>query len=279
MNTPRPEPGAALDHLSIRSPEPLRLARFFEDVYGMARQQAGSGWHCEAPGRTFLITGGRQNSVDYLAYAFADAGDLRRYRYRVEGQRCATGPNPSPLFGDDAFSATDPDGNVVVFGTRAPRAAVTEDLPARVQHVAFRTTRIEAMLAHYRDTLGFALSDRVQDGEGTLRACFLRSDHEHHALALFASTETRLDHLSCETRDFGSLIAWADHVAGKRIPMHWGVGRHGPGNDLFFMVKDPDDNLIEISAELERVDAARPTGVWPHEQRTLNLWGTAIMRS
>ena len=35
----------------------------------------------------------------------------------------------------------------------------------------------------------------------------------------------------------------------------------------------------QISAELERVDAARPTGVWPNEQRTLNLWGTAIMRS
>ena len=154
-----------------------------------------------------------------------------------------------------------------------------DDLPARIQHVAFRTPNMEAMLSFYSEVLGFVLSDRVEDEKSMLRACFLRTDQEHHALALFGSSETRLDHISCETRDIGSLIAWADRISTRRIPLHWGVGRHGPGNDVFFMVKDPDENLIEISAELERVEAARPTGVWPHEQRTLNLWGTAIMRS
>src|SRR5882757_6979891 len=107
----------------------------------------------------------------------------------------------------------------------------------------------------------------------------MRTDHEHHALALFGSKETRLDHISSETRDVGCIVAWADRVAAKGVPLHWGVGRHGPGNDLFFMVKDPDDNLIEISAELEQCQSHRPTSVWPYEQRTLNLWGTAIMRS
>jgi catechol 2,3-dioxygenase len=135
------------------------------------------------------------------------------------------------------------------------------------------------MLAFYRDELGFVLSDRVEDPQGLLRACFLRSDEEHHVLALFRSEETRFDHVSCETPDITRLIGWADRVAGRRVPIHWGIGRHGPGNDAFFMVKDPDDNLIEISAELERVDAARTAGTWPHEQRTLNLWGSAIMRS
>lgn len=279
MTKHRPELGAALDHLSIRSADPLRLARFFEDVYGMSRRPVGNGWQCEAPGRTFLITAGKPNSVDFFAYAFADTDALQRQRSRLEGLPLPIGPSRSPLFDDGAFSVTDPDGNVVLFGTRVHSDAATDDPPARVQHVAFRTARMETMLAFYRDALGFVLSDRVQDEQGTLRACFLRTDHEHHALALFGSAETRLDHISCETRDIGSLAAWADRVAAKRVPLHWGVGRHGPGNDVFFMVKDPDDNLIEISAELERVDAARPTGVWPHEQRTLNLWGTAIMRS
>jgi catechol 2,3-dioxygenase-like lactoylglutathione lyase family enzyme len=280
MDTQRPELGAALDHVSIRSADPLRLARFFEDIYGMTRHPVTDGWRCEAPARAFLITAGRPNSVDYFAYAFADKDALRRQRDRLAARSLVAGPNLSPLFDAAAFSVTDPDGNVVLFGARrSPDKTVAEDLPARVQHIAFRTPHMEAMLAFYRDDLGFVLSDRVQDEQGTLRACFLRSDHEHHALALFGSAETRLDHISCETRDIGSLAAWADRVAGRRVALHWGVGRHGPGNDVFFMVKDPDDNLIEISAELERVDAERPTGVWPHEQRTLNLWGTAIMRS
>jgi len=28
-------------------------------------------------------------------------------------------------------------------------------------------------------------------------------------------------------------------MATNGIPIHWGIGRHGPGNDVFLMVKDP----------------------------------------
>jgi catechol 2,3-dioxygenase len=270
----RPELGASLDHLAIRSPDPERLARFFEEVYGMAREPHGDGWKCAAPGRVFLLTPGKANSLAFFALGFANEEAFQRHRARVAG-----GANISPLFDARALSATDPDGNVVAFGPRTASSGSDQPLPARLQHLAFRTAHIEAMLAFYVDQLGFVLSDRVEDAEGTLRACFLRSDEEHHVLALFRSTESRFDHVSCETPDITRLIGWADRIAARRVPIHWGIGRHGPGNDAFFMVKDPDDNLIEISAELERVDASRPAGTWPHEQRTLNLWGSAIMRS
>ena len=79
MDTQRPELGAALDHVSIRSADPLRLARFFEDIYGMTRHPVTDGWRCEAPARTFLIAAGRPNSVDYFAYAFADQEALGRW--------------------------------------------------------------------------------------------------------------------------------------------------------------------------------------------------------
>jgi catechol 2,3-dioxygenase len=58
----------------------------------------------------------------------------------------------------------------------------------------------------------------------------------------------------------------------------WGPGRHGPGNNLFIFIEDPDGNWIEVSAELEIIHD-RSLHEWPHEERTLNLWGTAIMRS
>ena len=50
-------------------------------------------------------------------------------------------------------------------------------------------------------------------------------------------------------------------------------------NDNFFMVRDPDGNLAEISCDLEVCAEDRPAGLWPHEARTLNLWGNAILRS
>lgn len=60
--------------------------------------------------------------------------------------------------------------------------------------------------------------------------------------------------------------------------MIWGPGRHGPGNNLFAFIEDLDGNKIEISGELEIIHD-RKIKKWPHEPRTLNLWGSAIMRS
>src|SRR5262249_48867670 len=102
---------------------------------------------------------------------------------------------------------------------------------------------------------------------------------EHHVIAIFEASEYRHDHLSFETTDWTALRDWADRLSALGVPLVWGVGRHGPGNDTFFMVHDPDQNLAEISAELEVCGPERVEKLWPHEQRTLNLWGYAIMRS
>ena len=61
--------------------------------------------------------------------------------------------------------------------------------------------------------------------------------------------------------------------------MFFGPGRHGPGNNLFFMVVDADRNRLEFSAELEITEASRAPGVWPQEEYTLNSWGRAWIRS
>ena len=277
MKASRPELGAVLDHACLQSPEPDRVAAFLELAYAMTRKAIPGGWQCTARDRTLLVRTGPANSIAFFAYAFDSAERLDAHR-RELGAVLEALPNPSPLFDEGACAFADPDGNVVAFGVR-PRtgAGGEEPLPARLQHLALRTPRLDAMAAFY-ESLGFLVSDRVKDEAGALRACFLRTDAEHHALALFGAAEARFDHLSCETRDTAAVIAWADRMASNGIPIHWGIGRHGPGNDVFFMAKDPDGNLIEISADLEVCDAARPAGTWRHEDRTLNPWGTAIMR-
>jgi len=281
MTANRPEIGARLDHLCLRSPDPKRLAGYFARGFGMSATAMSNGdWRCHAPQRVLLITSGGPNDTAYSAFAFADEDALAQYRRRLTEHSVELGPNLSPHYAASAFSTRDPDGNVAVFGVRAPESGPENDkLPARLQHVVFRTSRLDEMVGFYERSLGFVVSDRVRDEAGALRACFLRTDAEHHSLGIFLSPETRLDHHSYETRDWNCIRDWADHVATRRIPLVWGVGRHGPGNNLFFMVKDPDDNLVELSAELEVCGADRSEGLWPHDQHTLNLWGDAIMRS
>jgi catechol 2,3-dioxygenase len=274
----RPELGARLDHLCLQSPDPERLARFFERGFGMAASQTGARWQCKAPERHVLIEAGAPNKTAFFAYSFASGEDLGTFKVSLAKRGVKAIANPSPLFDANAFAVADPDGNRVVFGTQRGGMG-TEPLPARLQHIVFRSPNIDQMVAFYSESLGFTVSDRVKDEGGVLRACFMRTDLEHHALAVFRAPEARLDHHSYETGDWNDIRRWADHLAERRIPIFWGVGRHGPGDDLFFMVKDPDDNLVEISAEMEQCAIDRKEGLWPHEQRTLNVWGQAIMRS
>jgi catechol 2,3-dioxygenase len=276
----RPEIGARLDHVAVQAAAPERTAARLGAILQATARPVSGGWRCEAPRRDVILVPGRANAVDHLAFAFASAAAVEGQRRRViERGGAPVGPSPSSLFGREAFAVSDPDGNRVVFGVRSA-AVPPQGMPeARLQHVGLRTAAIEPMLAFYRDALGFVESDRVVDEGGVLRAAFLRTDAEHHTVALFRAPEARLDHLSFDTTDVTAIRDWADHMARIEAPIFWGVGRHGPGNDIFFMVKDTEDNLVELSTELEVCGAERPAGVWPYTDRTLNLWGTAFRRS
>jgi catechol 2,3-dioxygenase len=275
------EIGARLHHLALESAKPESMADFFSRVVGMRKeQQADGSWYCHAAERHVLVYPGQNGGLRFGAYALENEQALEQVRARALSQGTKLEPSPSPLFGASAFSVVDPDGNRLVFGTTAADQPVEGDpLPARLQHLVVRSTDPDAIVAFYRDSLGFVVSDRVLDDAGVLRACFLRSDAEHHAFAVFRSAKAQLDHHSYETASWDTLRDWADHMAGRGVPLVWGVGRHGPGNDLFFMVHDPDGNLVEISADLEICAPNRATGTWPHAHSTLNQWGVAILRS
>ena len=108
---------------------------------------------------------------------------------------------------------------------------------------------------------------------------FFRSSPELHSFAVFRCPETRPDPHAYETTCWNDIRDWADHMAGLRIKLWWGPGRHGPGNNLFFMVQDPQGYLVELFAELETVPDEVTKRSWRHEKRTLNLWGPGFMRS
>jgi catechol 2,3-dioxygenase len=273
------EIGAVLDHLHISSPDPLACARFYAAHFVMRHTNLEGAEILQGPARKVVVSAGVANRLKYAAWRFPDGAALAAYRRRVPERVHVTLPSWG-WFHPDAFAVSDPDGNVTVFTAGMSGEGESADVPAAVsQHFALRTQDPSRLLPFYRDDLGFALSDRVEDGQGVLRACFLRTDHLHHALALFGAPVSRFDHQSFETPSWSDLRDWADYMARLKTPMAWGVGRHGPGNDVFFMVADPDGNLAEISSEIETCAADRPVGLWPHEERTLNLWGRAIMRS
>ena len=265
---------ATLHHLCRASPEPEQLTRFYGELLGDRVERVGKDWLISGPGRRLLVTHGDKGVVPYFAFVVPDLEQLRGCRHELE-KKLQIEPSPSPLLGADAFAVADPDGRRIALGYAEPE---TPGGIGRLQHFVCASTRLEAMLEFYRDVLGLQESDRVLENDA-LAAVFLRSDPEHHSFAAFRAPESRADHHCYETRSWNDIRDWADRMAQLRIPLWWGPGRHGPGNNLFFMIEDPDGHKVEFSAELEQLPSGAPFRTWPHEQRTLNLWGSAWMRS
>jgi catechol 2,3-dioxygenase len=273
--------GAYLHHLELESGDPAALAEFYCRVMEMDVERKADGWFCQGPGRRMMFKKGKPNKLSYAAFACRDAGALDMLRAHVQKQKVELIPSPSALFDQRAFAVCDPEGNRIVFGVAdEPLNPIRQRGPIHcpLQHVTVTSTDMAAIEDFYASKLGFAVSDRVRNDQGAVTTCFLRCNHEHHTVAIFLKSEAGLDHHSYEAGEWATIKDWADHFGGMRIPIVWGPGRHGPGNNLFIFIKDTDGNMIEISAELEVVHD-RPVKEWKHEPYTLNMWGPAIMRS
>jgi catechol 2,3-dioxygenase-like lactoylglutathione lyase family enzyme len=271
------ELGASLAQVELFAPDPRGLAAFYASTFCLDPSPDGEALHCAAAQRSLRIVQGEAGQLRSVSYRFhgATAFEARREALRACG-----------LVVDDTaerFSALDPEGRLITFlapgDACAPSSAPAGPLPARLQHFGVRTPAPAPLVDFSVNQLGFVLSDRVVDAQGDLTAAFLRTDAEHHSMAIFRAAAVRFDHFSCEAPSWAHLREWADHMAAVGVALAWGIGRHGPGNDTFLMVRDPDGNMGEISSDLEVCAPDRRVGVWPHAPQTLNRWGVAIMRS
>jgi len=273
---------ASLHHIALGSPDPAGLADFHRRVMGLALRDTPTGLLGEAADRRIFFVPGAAKTLAFAGFALRDqAGlDALAERLRSAGHAFDVQADGTDLFEAGALGLADPDGNRLLFGLPRPaRATGGEALPGRLQHVVVASRDAARLSRFYQEALGFALSDNVVDAARDLKTAFLRCSDEHHSFAVFQASSDRFDHHCYEAGDWNLIRDWGDHFAAHHVKVEWGPGRHGPGNNLFLFVHDRDGNWLEISAELEIVASDRPAGEWPHEQRTLNSWGTAPLRT
>ncbi|MFH6565655.1 VOC family protein [Pseudomonas kulmbachensis] len=281
MSTLQKKTPARLFYLHMGSKAPQRQTDFYQRVLDMqCEPQPDGSVVLKGPGRTVLISPADNHGLLAAAFRLTSQQDQNDLRQRLEQKGCPTQDTISPLMQAGSFSIRDPQGRETIFGVaRDTHEANLPGLPGRLQHVVFQTTELEAMVNFYVNTVGFTISDNVVDQEsGQLMVCFLRSDDEHHSLAFFRGSQNEWDHHCYETCEWNDIRDWGDRFAKEHISIFFGPGRHGPGNNLFFMVVDPDKNRLEFSAELETKAADQAPGEWPQCERTLNAWGRAWIR-
>ena len=267
---------AHLSHLGLATPDPERTQRFYEDHLGLTEAERlgdgrvrlgwGQGHH--------VLEISEGNGLDHFAFEVEDpALETLEARLRATGATDWTEPD-----GDHprALVCHDPDGNRLELHGRVDRSgertADTARRPIRVQHITLGTLDVPRSVAFYTSLLGFRVSDHMGD-----RFTWMRSDAIHHTLAVVAADTPGLDHYSYDLGEWSDFKTWCDDLSERGVPVTWGPGRHGPGNNLFIFFDDLAGNRVELSAELERfrddrVDYREPR-VWEVSDRSINLWG------
>jgi catechol 2,3-dioxygenase len=281
---------AQLDHLRLNSDDPAMLADFYATAFGYHQTALADDTHLlQGPGRRMIVGAGNPGERPYHGFRLQNRQQLEDVRDFLQGQGLNTESSPSSIFEPDAVAVRDPDGWLSVFGLprtdlpsqKAVNTPSAVKLSGRLQHVVVATDKLNPMIKFYEDVLGYVASDYCNadvDDPATRKVAFYRSDPEHHSFAVFGASEVRCDHHAYEVDSWNDIRDWADHMSSLHIKLWWGPGRHGPGNNLFFMIKDPHGNQVEISAELEVMPREMAARIWPLEERSLNLWGPGWIR-
>ena len=269
-----------LHHLEIQSSNPERLSNFYSNIMDMKIDKLSSDkFLCDGPSRKIIITLGKDKTLSHAGMVCRNENNLNGFKDFLNQKELKLKDYNSELYKPGSFSVEDPDKNVLCFGVLKDKSTASlNGIHAPLQHLTFASEDVVSFQNFYENKLGFQVTDRVVNNNGELATCFTTSNHEHHTIACFKSSKKGMDHHSYEAGDWNHIKGLCDHFASNNIKLVWGPGRHGPGNNLFVFIEDIDGNWIEISAELETVHG-RPVKNWLQEERTLNLWGNAIMRS
>lgn len=174
--------------------------------------------------------------------------------------------------GGYAFSFRDPDGRVVrvIAGDERHSDAGTDpDRPIKITHIVLNTPQQEKAAAFWVEALGFQVSDRSL-------LTFIRCNAEHHNLAFHPGKHETLHHIAFEVPDLDAVMRGVGRMRDRGHPVEWGLGRHGPGNNVFAYFIGPEGYVIEYTAEVERVDDSyrvRSPAEWKYPPGHSDLWG------
>jgi catechol 2,3-dioxygenase-like lactoylglutathione lyase family enzyme len=184
------------------------------------------------------------------------------------------------------LSFKDPKGTIIELFSE-PRfvergEAVGGATPLKLGHVAFAVEDPRLMAEFYERVLGFRTSDWIGDF-----FVFLRCNSDHHTVNFIRAPRARMHHIAFEMRDAAHLHNSCDLLGQRRIEIVWGPVRHGPGHNVATYHCNPDHQMIEFFAELDRMtdeengffdprpwhrDQPQRPKVWdPSQQR--DMWG------
>ncbi|MEK2606517.1 VOC family protein [Burkholderia arboris] len=138
--------------------------------------------------------------------------------------------------------------------------------PRRLGHMVLMVRDIHRSAKFYTEVMGLKVSDWIGD-----QMVFLRAGTDHHDLALAQLPKDSpdfddlprysrpgLEHFSYLVDSVEEMERSVKVLQSHGVEIVRGIGRHGPGNNLFLVFKDPDGNNVEVYCEMEQIGERDP---------------------
>ncbi len=270
----------ALRSLQLAVTDVEASARFYRDAWGLEALPEDS---ADPQARRFRGTGPEHHVLTVrkaaraglrgLQFAARDADAVLGLQARAKAAGATIAQTaaelPAGAGGGYGFVLRSPDGlDIGVSSGVAAHSDVINDRsrPMNLTHAVLNSKDVTAQAAFFRDVLGFRSSDT------TARMEFMRCGADHHSLAIAKGDGLSLNHASFEMQDFDGLMRGCGRMTRAGHAIEWGVGRHGPGNNIFAYFIDPDGFAVEYTTGMEKIDEAE------HVAGSAEFWTNFPMR-
>jgi catechol-2,3-dioxygenase len=272
----------ALRSVDLETPDVGRSERFYTSVWGLDLVTRNEGvTYLRASGVDHHVVALRQGehaalkAVTFRLHSDAEFEGIAAASQR-HGATLLHGPvqNPGPD-GGTVMAVRPPGGGVLHFVHQDVQHAAclpSANRPTRLAHVNLNATDVDGSAAFYARALGFHLTDR------TKAMAFVRCNGDHHAVVIANAPVNGLNHVAFLMPNLEAVMRGSGRVIDAGFPIAWGVGRHGPGDNVFAYFIDPVGTVIEYTAEVLQVGdnyVVRGPSEWVWPPGRTDHWGIA----
>ena len=272
-----------LRSIEYNVPDAARTSRFYEECWGLSKVAEKNGAHyLRATGDEHHIVAlhqGSQACVKRINFAAQNSSAVDALNAKLRGLGAKVDDAPAPIQGPGGgygFSFSDPDGLIYAISSDVEQhldATMAEDRPFKLSHAVLNSEKVNEQTEYFCDALGFRVSDKTE------RMHFIRCSMDHHSIAFAHANGPSLNHAAFEVPNFDALMRGSGRMKQKGFNVQWGIGRHGPGNNLFGYFFDPNGLVVEYTAEVEQVSedtyvAGTPED-WAKRVQGPDRWGFA----
>ena len=279
-------PITALRSVAFGLPDPASAESFYVSVWKLeVSARIGGAIYLRGTGTDHHLLSlllHPEPAVLSMTFRAASAEVLAQIADRVPpgGGRLLHGPRPSldPAAGT-AIAFIDNQDRVVrvVHGDRTlpallPTSERHDSRPERLTHININSCDVEAAREFFESVLGFRMSDR------SAQMAFVRTNHDHHSVVIATAPVNGFNHAAFLLPTWESVMVGSGRLIDAGFGIAWGVGRHGPGDNVFAYFIGPDGFVIEYTAEVLQVDdsyRARGPQNWAWPPGRVDQWGIA----